>query len=73
MIRVLSALPLKAYIAVSAFARKIREDEDGLSGVVVAVLLILIAILAVVIIWGSLGTWISDLWTRITGASDGIK
>jgi len=73
MIKKVTAIPLRAYIALRGFMQSLKEDDLGLSGVVVAVLLILVAILAVVIIWGSLGTWIADLWERITGASDNIK
>ena len=67
------ALPLKAYIAFTGFLRSINDDERGLSGVVVAVLLILVAILAIVLIWSSLLVWIKDVWDRITGATDNLQ
>ena len=73
MLKKISDFPLKAYIAFTGFKRDLREDDHGLSGIVVAVLLILIAVLAVVIIWGSLGTWIKDLWEKIVGKSDSIN
>ena len=69
----LSIYPLRAYVAFSGFVRNFRENERGLSGVVVAVLLILIAVLAVVIIWGSLSGWLRDLWDRIIGSADDIN
>ena len=45
----------------------LAKDERGLSGVVVAILLILVAVLAVVLIWGFLGGWLAELWDEITG------
>mgnify|MGYP003304857860 CR=1 FL=1 len=49
------------------------EDERGLSGVVVAVLLILVAVLAVVMIWEFLGDWLETLWLTIIGKSAEIQ
>ena len=49
------------------------DDEEGLSGVVVAILLILVAVLAITMIWGFLSGWLEELWTRIAGADDAIK
>lgn len=46
--------------------RSFMQDERGLSGVVVAVLLILVAVLAVVLLWDYLGRWIEDMWNTIT-------
>jgi len=48
-------------------------DERGLSGVVVAILLILIAVLAVVLIWGFLSGWLQELWEQITAQADTIS
>ena len=42
------------------------DDEEGLSGVVVAILLILVAVLAIAMIWGALSGWLGDLWDQIT-------
>jgi len=49
------------------------RDERGLSGVVVAILLILVAVLAVVLIWGFLSGWLADLWAQITGSAGEIS
>ena len=62
-----------AYLAGAGLVRDLRRDERGLSGIVVAVLLILIAVLAVVALWGSMSGWLSDLWDQITGAASGIQ
>ena len=63
----ISALPMTAYLAIAGFFREIKKDEYALSGVVVAILLILIAVLAIVLIWGFLSGWLEELWERITG------
>jgi len=69
MISKLSALPLTVYLELRSFILDFKKDERGLSGVVVAILLILIAVLAVVLIWGFLGGWLKELWDRIIGES----
>ena len=72
MIRKISAFPAVAYLAVTGFFRGLRKDDRGLSGVVVAVMLILIAVLLIVMLWGSLSGWLGELWTRITQGESGI-
>lgn len=68
-----SRLPLAAYLAITGWFRELKEDERGLSDVVVAILLILIVVLAIVLIWGFLSGWLNDLWQRITGSADKIQ
>lgn len=74
--RLAVVLTCKAYQAkesVKQAAAELKSDERGLSGVVVAVLLILVAVLAVVLLWGLLGEYIKeDLWPRITGGDDAL-
>lgn len=72
MLKKITSLPLRAYFAVSEFVQDFRKDERGLSGIVVAVLLVLVAVLAVVLIWGLLEGWLADLWERIIGEGDKI-
>ena len=69
----ISDFPLMAYLAVTGFFKGLKNDERGLSGVVVTVLLILVAVLAVILVWAFLGNFINSLWTRITGASGNVK
>ena len=69
MLNKISAFPLMVYLALTGFARDLRDDERGLSGVVVAVLLILVAVLAVVFIWTSLSGQLTEWWDQITGHS----
>lgn len=68
----ISKLPLAIKYAIIGFLQNFKKDERGLSGVVVAVLLILIAVLAVVLIWGFLSGWLEDLWNQILGEAAGI-
>lgn len=51
----------------------LKNDERGLSGVVVAVLLILVAVLAVVLLWQFLGEWLQQTWDRVTKGTDQIQ
>ena len=74
MLNKLNKLSVAAYVKASSFAADLKNDERGLSGVVVAVLLILIAVLAIVMLWGSLSEWLGTLWSGVTGAaSSGIS
>ena len=68
MMHRISALSLMVYFAVTGFVHDFKKDERGLSGVVVTVLLILVAVLAVSAIWVFLGEWLAQLWDRIRGA-----
>ena len=62
-----------AYLCVTNFFRNLKKDERGLSGVVVAVLLILVAVLAIVLLWSLLGAQIQTWWDQIVnGASGGL-
>ena len=66
----ISAISLSVFLTVTGFFRDLKNDERGLSGVVVAILLILIAVLAIVLIWGFMSGWLQDLWARIIGEAD---
>ena len=67
MCKRISDFPLAIYIAFSGFMHGLKKDERGLSGVVVSILLILVAVLAIVLIWGFLSGWLVELWDNITG------
>ncbi|MDR2599905.1 MAG: hypothetical protein LBC73_06460 [Oscillospiraceae bacterium] len=60
-------MPNKVFLAIINQLNLFKKDERGLSGVVVTILLILVAVLAVVLIWGFLSGWLRDLWEQITG------
>lgn len=72
MLKRISVFPLTAYLAICGSARDLKKDERGLSGVVVAILLILVAVLAIVLIWGFLSGWLQDLWDQIVGNANNI-
>ena len=73
MWRKISEIRRKGYQMVSELVKTLKNDERGLSGVVVAILLILVAVLAIVLIWGFLSGWLQDLWDQITGRAGGIS
>ena len=72
MLQNMSTVFMSAYLAVTGKIRDFRKDERGLSGVVVAILLILVAVLAIVLIWGFLSGWLRELWERITSQAGGL-
>lgn len=63
----LNHLSIAVYTRAASFVQDLKNDERGLSGVVVAVLLILIAVLAIAALWTALGGWLQEQWTVITG------
>ena len=66
-------IPRMAYLKITELISSLKKDERGLSGVVVAILLILVAVLAIVLIWGFLSGWLAELWEQITGRAGGIS
>jgi len=72
MVKKIRDFPLAVFLAVTGAARSLKRDERGLSGVVVAILLILVAVLAVVLIWGFLSGWLMELWEQIVGIGNTI-
>ena len=73
MLKKLNDLSISAYVKTTNFINGLKNDERGLSGVVVAVLLILVAVLAIVMLWGSLSEWLGELWEKIINAENGIS
>lgn len=78
MLNRMNKFVIATYLSVTGYAKQLKEDltsdERGLSGVVVAVLLILVAVLAVVLLWDLLSQWLNELWGTITGkASSGLN
>lgn len=52
--------------------REFKEDQRGLSGIVVAVMLILVAVLAAIFLWGQLKGFLETMWTKINGKATGL-
>lgn len=69
----LTCKALQAKQDVSEAVAELKRDERGLSGVVVAILLILVAVLAVVMIWSFLSGYLDGIFDRITNADADIK
>jgi len=65
--------PRNAVDKIAEVISVLKNDERGLSGVVVAILLILVAVLAIVLIWGFLSGWLQELWEQITSRAGGIS
>ena len=66
MVGMLDDLFISAKVRWSHFVEDFKNDESGLSGVVVAVLLIVISVLAVVGIWGALNGQLEAWWNNVT-------
>lgn len=66
MMKKLNEMSIAAYVKTMSFFNELKNDERGLSGVVVAVLLILVAVLAVVALWGSLSKFLEGMWSDIS-------
>jgi len=69
----LRILPLLVTNSIKNFVTNLKNDERGLSGVVVAILLILVAVLAIVLIWGFMSGWLRTLWDNITGQAGQLR
>lgn len=73
MLKAMNRWLTKAYLEVTGTVRDLKEDQRGLSGVVVAVLLILVAVLAIAMLWGLMKGQITTWWDNIVNKSDGIN
>jgi flagellin-like protein len=70
MLERINMLSIVTYAALKGFIDGLKKDERGLSGVVVSVMLILVAVLAVALVWGLLKGSIQGWWEKITAASE---
>ena len=66
MVGMLDDLFISAKVRWSHFVENFKNDESGLSGVVVAVLLVVISVIAVVGIWGALNGQLETWWDNVT-------
>ena len=74
MVGMLNDLFIAASVRWSHFVEDFINDECGLSGVVVAVLLVVISVIAVVGIWSALNGQLETWWNNVTGSSiEGAK
>lgn len=68
MLEKIKMFPLMAYLAVHNFVEDLKKEEKGSSPVVDTILLVLVAVLAVGLVWGWLSGWLGEVWDRIVGA-----
>lgn len=73
MLNKIKALPIKIYLAAQQLSEDLNSDERGLSDIVVAVMLILVGVLAAIMMWTFLGTYIGEMWDTITNKSAELK
>lgn len=64
---------IAVYTNVTGFFHELKNDERGLSGVVVTVMLILVAVLAVVLVWGLLKDQLNTWWNNIVNKSSSLN
>lgn len=72
MLRKIDALILLGVLGIKRFFGELKKDEGAME-VVQVVLLVLVAVLAVVLIWGFLSGWLQDLFDIITGKAGEIE
>lgn len=77
MLHQFRTMSIKAYMGatslIEGFTKELKEDERGLDGIVIAVLLVLVGVLAVVLLWDNLKGWLDETWAKIQGQADGIN
>ena len=61
-----------ASFAARDFVKSLKDDERGVSGIVVTVILILIGVLLAALLWGVLSGWLQTMWETITNTGDEI-
>jgi len=66
-------IPMRAYLSFVGFVDDLKNDERGISELVVIVILILVAVLAIILFWDLLKVWLLELWGRITGEVETIQ
>lgn len=61
---------IRAKIWVSNLKDDFKKDERGVSGIVAAVILVLLAVLLAVFFWNNISTFVSDMWDKIDTKAD---
>lgn len=70
MVGMLDDLFISAKVRWSHFVEDFKNDESGLSGVVVAVLLVVISVLAVFALWTALNGKLQTWWNQVAGKGE---
>lgn len=53
--------------------REFNSDERGISGIIIAVLLILVAVVLVAVFWDYISTWFGNIWDIIVDTDPDIS
>lgn len=73
MLNMLGKGYIKASVWLKCQLEAIKENEYGVSGIIAAVVLVLIAILLAGIFWEKIKAFLDELWAKLTPAADKIK
>lgn len=64
---------IMAQLKAQRFVQDLREDNRGVSGIVAAVILVLIALLLAALFWDKLQQWFNSTWSHITNTTNEIQ
>ena len=64
---------IAAQLKVKRFAQEFKEDNRGVSGIVVAVVLVLIAVLFAALFWNKLQEWFNQIWGNVVDTTNEIN
>ena len=73
MLNMLGRGYIRTSIWIKHKADELKESELGVSGIVAAIVLVLIAILLAAIFWNNIKTLVTDLFKKITEKSNAIE
>jgi len=65
----ITQLPLMVYLAITGFFSGLKNDERGLSGLVVTVILILVAVVLVFVFWDWIAGFLDTIFGEIEDAA----
>ena len=73
MLEKISHYSLVSYLRYKRFIEDFKNDQRGVSDVVVAILLVLVSVLAVVFFWGNLKDFLESTWLKVTEQGKSIN
>ncbi len=73
MRRLINNKLIGAKIKMNNALQALKEDNRGVSGIVAAVILVLIAVLLAALFWGKLQEWFNSTWGNVTETTNEIK
>lgn len=62
-----------AKLRINNAVKEFAADNRGVSGIVAAVILVLIALLLAALFWGKLQEWFNTTWGNVTNTTNEIK